>query len=77
MSSCFQCDLDIPHVCYAGVPMPNARWGMTDEAIAVLEGAQRHGYMLTSKPVPAPSRAAPTATRHRGQRSTPKKRRTP
>ena len=42
--SCFQCDLDIPHVCYAG--MPNARWGLGDEAMAVLEGAQRHGFML-------------------------------
>lgn len=43
--SCFQCDLDIPHVCYAG--MPNARWGLGDEAMAALEGAQRHGFMLT------------------------------
>lgn len=42
---CFQCDLDIPHVCYAG--MPNARWGMGDEAVAALEGAQRLGFMLT------------------------------
>lgn len=41
--ACFQCDLDIPHVCYAG--MPNARWGWTDEAAAALEGAQRHGFM--------------------------------
>ena len=41
--SCFQCDLDIPHVCYEGVP--RARWGWTDEAVAVLEGAQRHGFM--------------------------------
>jgi hypothetical protein len=38
--SCFQCDLDIPHVCYAG--MPNARWGMGDEALAALEAAQRY-----------------------------------
>jgi hypothetical protein len=44
--SCFQCDLDIPHVCYAG--MPHARWGMTDEAVAALEGAQRHGFMSTA-----------------------------
>ena len=73
--SCFQCELDIPHVCYAGTP--NARWGMTDEASAVLEGAQRHGYMPTSRPALAPSRAAPTATRRRGQRATPKKRRMP
>jgi len=43
--SCFQCALDIPHVCYAGIP--NARWGMTDEAVAALEGAQRLGFMLT------------------------------
>jgi len=38
--SCFQCDLDIPHVCYAG--MRGARWGMTDEAVAVLEAMQQH-----------------------------------
>lgn len=44
--SCFQCDLDIPHVCYQG--MPNARWGWTDEAVAALEGAQRHGFMLSA-----------------------------
>jgi hypothetical protein len=44
--SCFQCDLDIPHVCYQG--MPNARWGLGDEAMAVLEGAQRHGFMLSA-----------------------------
>lgn len=43
--SCWQCELDIPHVCYAGIP--DARWGMTDEAVAALEGAQRHGFMLT------------------------------
>ena len=41
--SCFQCDLDIPHVCYEG--MPKARWGWGDEAMAVLEGAQRYGFM--------------------------------
>lgn len=38
--SCFQCDLEIPHVCYAG--MHNARWGMGDEAMATLEAAQRY-----------------------------------
>jgi hypothetical protein len=43
--SCFQCELDIPHVCYEG--MSHARWGWTDEAVAALEGAQRHGFMLT------------------------------
>ena len=43
--SCFQCELDIPHVCYEG--MPNARWGLGDEAMAVLEGAQRQGFMLS------------------------------
>jgi len=42
--SCFQCELDIPHVCYAGIP--DARWGMTDEAVAALEGAQRHNVRL-------------------------------
>ena len=65
--SCFQCDLDIPHVCYAG--MPDARWGMNDEAVAMLEAAQRHGFMLSGAPRrkrPAPQRQAP-----------PKKRRTP
>jgi hypothetical protein len=41
--SCFQCDLDIPHVCYAG--MPRARLGWTDEAVAHLEAAQRAGFM--------------------------------
>jgi hypothetical protein len=40
---CWQCELDIPHVCYHG--MPNARWGWTDEAVAALEGAQRNGFM--------------------------------
>ena len=49
--SCFQCDLDIPHVCYAG--MPNARWGLGDEAMAVLEGAQRHGFMLSADQIRA------------------------
>lgn len=44
--SCFQCDLDIAHVCYEG--MPRARWGWTDEAVATLEAAQRHGFMLTA-----------------------------
>lgn len=38
--SCFQCDLDIPHVCYEGVR--NARWGMTEEMCDVLDGVQRH-----------------------------------
>lgn len=45
--SCFQCDLDIPHVCYAGVR--NARWGLGDEAMAAVEGAQRHGFLLTAE----------------------------
>lgn len=44
--SCFQCELDIPHVCYAG--LPRARWGWGDEAVAALEGAQRHGFMLSA-----------------------------
>lgn len=43
--SCFQCELDIPHVCYEGVE--RARWGWTDEAVSALEGAQRHGFMLS------------------------------
>jgi hypothetical protein len=43
--SCWQCGLDIPHVCYAG--MPNARWGLGDEAVAALEAARR--YLKPSK----------------------------
>jgi len=50
--SCFQCDLDIPHVCYAG--MPGARWGMGDEAVAALDGAQR--YLARSLPDQRPPR---------------------
>jgi hypothetical protein len=46
--SCFQCDLDIPHVCYEGVP--RARWGWGDEAVALLESAQRHGFVRSSQP---------------------------
>ena len=37
---CWQCDLDIPHVCYHG--FPNARWGLNDEAIAALDAANRY-----------------------------------
>lgn len=44
--SCFQCDLDIPHVCYEG--MPNARWGLNDGAVAALEAAQH--YLRTGTP---------------------------
>lgn len=47
LTSCWQCDLDIPHICYAG--MSNARWGMTDEAVAALEGAQRLGFLLSAE----------------------------
>jgi len=54
--SCFQCDLDIPHVCYEG--MPNARWGWTDEAVAALEGAQRHGFMLSAAQLRAQRQSA-------------------
>jgi hypothetical protein len=46
LTSCWQCELDIPHFCYAGVP--NAGWGMTEEAVAALETAQRHGFMLSA-----------------------------
>ncbi len=38
--SCFQCDLDIPHICYEGDP--DARWGLHDGAIAALEAAHRY-----------------------------------
>lgn len=51
--SCFQCDLDIPHVCYAG--MADARWGLGDEAMAALEGAQRNGFMLSPSNARVPS----------------------
>lgn len=57
-SSCFQCDMDIAHVCYAR--QPGARWGWTDEAVATLEAAQR----LLSRPtasVPRPTASVPTA----------------
>lgn len=37
---CFQCDLDIPHVCYADER--NARWGLNDESMKVLEAARRY-----------------------------------
>ncbi|HSX22854.1 MAG TPA: hypothetical protein VLE97_08795 [Gaiellaceae bacterium] len=37
---CWQCDLDIPHVCYHG--MPDARWGLHDGAIEALEAAQKY-----------------------------------
>jgi len=55
--SCFQCDLDIPHVCYEG--MPRARWGWNDEAVVVLEGAQRHGFMRSFEPRRARKSSAP------------------
>lgn len=42
--SCFQCECDIPHICYANDP--NASWGLTDRAIGAIEAAQRHGYLL-------------------------------
>lgn len=45
--SCFQCDLDIPHVCYEG--MREARWGLTEEMAAVLESMQRHMSMNESR----------------------------
>lgn len=57
--SCFQCELDIPHVCHEGIP--NARWGWGDEAVAALEGAERHGFMLPAQ--------------RRAQRQVPKKKR--
>jgi hypothetical protein len=76
--SCFQCDLDIPHVCYAGTH--NARWGLGDEAMAVLEGAQLHGYMLTPAQRHARERSSvkvPTVTRVRSKPLRAKKRRVP
>lgn len=48
---CFQCDLDIPHVCYAGMSDARKGWGWTDEAVAALEAAQRHGFMLLPQPL--------------------------
>lgn len=61
LTSCWQCELDIPHICYAG--MPNARWGMTDEAVAALEAAQRHGFLLSSG-----QHRRRSATKKRGRR---------
>lgn len=62
--SCFQCDMDIPHVCYAR--MPGARWGWTDEAVATLEAAQQY---LLSPPQRGPCSAmvpvAPGTSRQR------------
>lgn len=61
--SCFQCDLDILHVCYEG--MPRARWGWGDEAVAALEGAQRHGFMLAADPFRSRQSAAKKKWRSR------------
>lgn len=55
---CWQCDLDIPHVCYHGVP--NARWGLNDEAMVHLEAAERH---LAPKPTIGKPRKKPTKRR--------------
>jgi hypothetical protein len=68
---CWQCELDIAHICYAG--MPNARWGMTDEAVAALEGAQRLGYMLPAAEAALRRKQQRQEQQHR--RATSKKRR--
>jgi hypothetical protein len=47
--SCFQCDLDIAHVCYVG--MLRARWGWTDEPLVTLEAAPR--LLSSVRPSPA------------------------
>jgi hypothetical protein len=65
LTSCWQCDLDIPHSCYAG--MPNARWGMTDEAVAALEAAQRHGFMLSAEQHREQQRRRATSKRRRAR----------
>lgn len=64
-SSCFQCDVDIAHGCYAR--QPGARGGWTDEAVATLEAAQR----LLSRP----TASVPTAgvSSERPTRRTPLK----
>jgi len=64
-ASCFQCDMDIAHVCYAR--QPGARWGWTDEAFATLEAAQR----LLSRPTTPVSMAG--ASSGRQTRRTPLK----
>jgi hypothetical protein len=71
--SCFQCDLDIGHVCYAG--QPRARWGWTDEAVSSLEAAQR---ALSTPPLPVLSvqESAPPKQQAR-RRSSKSKRRVP
>jgi hypothetical protein len=61
--SCFQCDLDIPHVCYAEIP--SAGWGWTDEAVAALEAAQRQGFMLSSSQLREQQRQAVKRQRSR------------
>ena len=46
LTTCWQCDLDIPHICYEGEP--SARWGLHDGAIEALEAAQhyvKHGFV--------------------------------
>ncbi len=50
-AGCWQCDLDIPHTCYHG--LPNARWGLTDEAI---EQARRHLNSHPRRPPRQPRR---------------------
>jgi hypothetical protein len=71
--SCFQCDLDIVHVCYAG--QPRARWGWTDEAIATLEAAQH--ALFPVRPVPAPSVQGSAPPERRARRSVLKSKRRP
>lgn len=61
---CFQCDLDIGHVCYAG--NPNASWGLTDRAVEALEAAQR--YLSSSPP-----RRVPRATKTTAPKKAPAK----
>lgn len=61
--SCFQCDLDIPHTCYAHIP--NARWGMTDEAVMHLEAANR---FLLRKPATKAKRSNKIAPPRRRSR---------
>lgn len=47
--ACFQCEMDIPHICYEGIP--NARWRLGDEAIAALEAANRENLQRLTREI--------------------------
>ncbi len=65
---CWQCDLDIPHTCYHGIPVNG--WGMTDTAVAAMDAANR--YLRTGSPFPV--EPATARTRKKLARKSPSKR---